>query len=144
MFEVDIRLEFDDSIEFSPEVDEQIAAAVYNQMFNFYPPETASIIKKNAILDGNQIKVDGFLATALFTGTPSYDLKKGLLSSPKAKERGNGEKMLTVPVGQDKFATVTSSSKGWIHPGFSKEFFDRLVSSLEEQEILKFTITYEH
>lgn len=57
-------------------------------------------------------------------GIRPYDMKPGLLRSPKARISKTGVKYLVVPIrtsphrfAERIFRIVTSQSKGWIHPG---------------------------
>lgn len=57
-------------------------------------------------------------------GVRPYDMKPGLLASPRARTSKNGVRYLVVPIrtspnrfAERVFRIVTSKSKGWIHPG---------------------------
>jgi hypothetical protein len=65
-------------------------------------------------------------------GIKPYDMKPGLLNSPKAKISRRGIKYLIVaiPTSKHRFAArvfriVTSRSKGWIHPGIAPMRLDK-------------------
>lgn len=68
-------------------------------------------------------------------GIRPYDMKPGLLASPKAKTSKNGIRYLVIPMREEPhrwsrrvFRIVTSRSKGWIHPGMAPRPLDKYVN----------------
>lgn len=119
---------------------EAYALEAYQAIDAFYPKKDATTIKKNTTLTSNTMQIDTFLAQALFTGKDSYSLVPGLTSSPKAKVSSKGNKYLRVPIEKDTIRTVTDKSKGWVHPGFFKEFYEDWKNYINSMEIIELII----
>jgi hypothetical protein len=116
---------------------ELYAELAFNEIASIYPPSFTKIIKENAIVKGSQIIVDGFLAAALLLGKPNteYSLKEGLLMSPRAKTASSGRKYVRVPI-DSQVVTLTEDSSGWIHPGFTDQFWNYLLLKISAKDIL--------
>lgn len=83
------------------------------------------------------IYMDGWLPCALEGGIESFDMKPGLLASPKAQTSKTGSVYMHVPMGtkrKPEFRTVSTNSKAdsWIHPGFkARNLFEQAVDETE-------------
>lgn len=116
------------------DMSEAYAYLAYHAIDKIYGRE-ALYIRQNIKRDKNKLSVDDFLASALLTGKEAYDLKAALTSSNRTKISKTGEKYLAVPVGNE-VKTMTSTSNGWKHPGFSAANWEHFVRLLEEIDIL--------
>ena len=95
----------------------------------------STYIKQHIQRDKNRLSVDDFLAKALLTGKEAYDLKAALTSSNRTKISKDGTKYLAVPVANE-VKTMTSTSEGWKHPGFSAANWEHFKKALEDIDIL--------
>lgn len=59
-----------------------------------------------------EIDRDDWLANALENGVSSFDMKPGLLKSPKAKRSSKGFRYIRVPIGKEKDRNPGPSAKG--------------------------------
>jgi len=91
-------------------------------------PETAAIYTSaltSVVIHGTEasFRLEGWLATAIESGVDPFDMKPGMLASPKAKVSKTGNRYLNVPIREAQqtvvIRTVSSKSKpgSWIHPG---------------------------
>lgn len=116
------------------DISDAYACQAYLAIDKIYGKE-AQYIKQHIKRDKNKLSVDGFLAKALLTGKEAYDLKAALTSSNRTKISKTGNKYLAVPAGNE-VKTMTSTSNGWKHPGFSSANWEHFVKVLEEIDIL--------
>ena len=71
----------------------------------------------------------------MFVGQEPFSLKKALTTSNRTKvSQLTGEKQLTVPI-KGKLVKMTENSKGWIHPGFTSDYFNAFVEYIQSAEM---------
>lgn len=87
-------------------------------------------------------KEDKFLPHMLETGiSKSWDLKGGLLASPKARIAKNGQKYIIVPIdpsiGDFRVVSESSRADSWIHPPYEgNNFIGKTKEEFEQQKII--------
>ena len=120
-----------------------VEAALYDSWMQEFGASTTRKLKEETKLTNKNsvLEVNSFLASALLMGHEPYSLKEGLLNSNKAKTAKQGNRYLTVPVGQNSFATVTSKSEGWIHPGFEEKDWLPLFHFILSERLLELMIS---
>lgn len=126
------------------------ANKVRKKMMQYAKHELSPNVSKQYIGGLSEVTVDkenevsfqlnGFLPVALEVGIDAFDIKPGLLRSPKAKIAQDGSRYIRVPLmkadrrKKPVIRTVSSKSDAmsWIHPGLeSRNFFDRATEEIE-------------
>ena len=146
------------------ELRDKIASKASNALFS-----TKNDYMEDLSTNGSEILLNTsrFTTAMVEEGVPSYDMKPGLLASPKAKVSKNGQRYIAVPVskfkqgrynwrdrstgrysagsnkgGKVEFRIVSDSSPAdsWIHPGHKGFHF--IANTLEEFDISEFASNF--
>lgn len=78
----------------------QLAKSKLNTSFDNYMSAVTSKVEGNVLVV--ELDKDNWLANAVESGVGGFDIKAGLLNSPKAKIGKNGKKFIIVPIGKQK------------------------------------------
>jgi hypothetical protein len=92
----------------------------------------ASLSKVKVTGDMAEFQLRGWLSNAIELGCNPFDMKPGLLRSPKVKISKKGNPYLAVPI-KDSVRIVSSKSKpgSWIHPGIlPRDFWGKATYTL--------------
>lgn len=115
--------------------DELYAIEAYKAVDKIYSGKQLEGVKKGMTQQGNTITVNGLLSKKLFVGQEPYSLKKALTTSTRVTQSSlTGEKQLKVPI-NGKVVTMTEHSRGWEHPGFSNEYFNKFIEFVQSYEM---------
>lgn len=128
------RLSHKVALKVAEEVKRQARSHLSHKTANIY--NRAVTVGKTA--DGETpVYLEGWLPLALEHGTKRFDMKPGLLASPKAKLSKEGKKYLVVPIEKGTFRVVSENSKksSWIHPGLTARNFTQQAFSLVQSQL---------